>query len=158
MENLDTAFISNNIKFLRKSANLSQEEFAAKVGLNRGNIATYESGVAEPKMSSLLSIAAFFHVSVEHLACSDLSKMVGQAAPADSLGLPPAVIVDFQTKADEIAAVLQSFQTYHRFKMKSMDAIPKDLQMMVINFEELFEVSESLMNQHLTLIQHLLNL
>ncbi len=158
MENMDTAFISNNIKYLRKSASLSQEEFAAKVGLNRGNIATYENGVAEPKMSNLLGIAAFFQVSVEQLACSDLSKFDVNAGPSDKVQLASNVVMDFKNKADELAAVLQSFQTYHRFKMKSMDAIPKDLQMMVINFEELFEVSESLLAQHLALIQNLINL
>ena len=44
-------FIASNLKVLRKSTGWSQTELAECVGLNRGNIASYESGCAEPSIN-----------------------------------------------------------------------------------------------------------
>lgn len=69
-------FISSNIRHLRKLSGLSQQDFAQRVGLNRGNIASYEKGSAEPGTEKLIRIARFFEVDLLDFIERDLSKMV----------------------------------------------------------------------------------
>ena len=54
--------LPRNIKSLRRKLRFSQEELAQKLGLNRGNIASYENGSAEPKICNLLKFASLFRV------------------------------------------------------------------------------------------------
>ena len=56
-----------NIRYLRKKMNLSQEELANAIGLNRGNIASYESGTAEPKIANLVKMSKLFSVPLADL-------------------------------------------------------------------------------------------
>lgn len=68
-----SSVLSQNIRYLRKRQELSQEELALRVGLNRGNIASYENGTAEPKICNLLKLAQIFGISVTDLTQKDLS-------------------------------------------------------------------------------------
>lgn len=68
--------IASNLRFLRKLAGLSQEQFAKKVGMNRGNIASYEKGNAEPNIEKLQRIVKYFDVSLVAFIQSDLSKQI----------------------------------------------------------------------------------
>lgn len=49
-----------NLKFLRRLNALSQQQLATELGINRNNIASYESGYAEPNAKVCLRICAFF--------------------------------------------------------------------------------------------------
>lgn len=69
--------ISSNLKFLRKLSGLSQEQFAQKVGMNRGNIASYEKGNAEPSIEKLQRIVGFFEVDLVAFIENDLSHEMG---------------------------------------------------------------------------------
>ena len=64
LETMKDGFTSDvlklNIRYLRKKMNLSQEELANAIGLNRGNIASYESGTAEPKIANLVKMSKLF--------------------------------------------------------------------------------------------------
>ena len=66
--------IASNIKYLRKSAGLTQEQFANKVGIKRSLVGAYEEGRAEPRLQTLTSIAAVLQVSSDSLINEDLSK------------------------------------------------------------------------------------
>ena len=61
-----------NLKYLRLLHGLSQEDLAIETGLNRGNIASYEKGVAEPKLQNLQKIGHFFQISLDELIGIDL--------------------------------------------------------------------------------------
>lgn len=56
----NATFLALNLRLLRKKFQWSQEEFANRVGLNRGNIASYENGATEPKIYSLLKMSELF--------------------------------------------------------------------------------------------------
>lgn len=58
---------SNNIRFLRKSAKLSQEDLAAKLNIKRHTICDWETGRTEPSIAQLKSIAEAFNVTVNHI-------------------------------------------------------------------------------------------
>ena len=59
-------YFSLNIKYLRNLKKLSQEKLAEELGLNRGNISSYESGT-EPEMKVIFTIAKYFNISVDKL-------------------------------------------------------------------------------------------
>lgn len=66
--------VSKNIKSLRKSARLTQEQLAEKVGIKRSLLGAYEEGRADPRLNNLLAIARIFDVSVDQLISSDISN------------------------------------------------------------------------------------
>lgn len=57
----------NKIAELRKTANLTQEKFAAIIGVARSTIAMYETDKSEPDFNILQKIADYFHVSTDYL-------------------------------------------------------------------------------------------
>lgn len=65
--------IGHNIKYLRKKNNLTQQEFADKIGLKRSLIGSYEEKRAEPKSENLIKIANFFGISTDDLVTERLS-------------------------------------------------------------------------------------
>lgn len=68
------SFLPSNLRFLRKSKGLTQDQFAKKIGIKRSMIGSYEEGRAEPKLSTLQHIAGFFSKSVDELLEYDLEK------------------------------------------------------------------------------------
>lgn len=65
--------IGYNIKKLRNVKNLSQQAFADIFSLTRGNISSYEELRAEPKLESIIKIANYFSIPLEHLLTKQLS-------------------------------------------------------------------------------------
>lgn len=59
--------MKNRIKQIRKNANLTQDEFATKVGSKRNTIANYELGRSEPSSAIFSIICREFGVSEEWL-------------------------------------------------------------------------------------------
>lgn len=68
-------FLKKNIKFLRRSRGLSQQEMANQLGLTRNKIATYESGNSEPNIRNLKKIIDFFGVSFDNIISTDLELL-----------------------------------------------------------------------------------
>ncbi len=66
--------LSINIRYLRRSKGLTQEDLAIKLGVNRAMIGSYEEGRAVPKLSVLQLVAHIFQVSVDDLIGIDLSQ------------------------------------------------------------------------------------
>lgn len=60
--------IGKNIKYLRKSRGLTQDELAKSIGVNRAMIGSYEENRATPKLSVLKDLAYFFKVTIDNLA------------------------------------------------------------------------------------------
>ena len=59
--------MNERIAALRRALKLTQAEFGEKVGVARNTIATYESGVREPKDSVLLMMTKEFNVDIDWL-------------------------------------------------------------------------------------------
>ena len=58
---------SNNIRFLRKSAKLSQDDLASLLNVKRHTICDWETGRTEPSINHLYKIAETFNVTVNFL-------------------------------------------------------------------------------------------
>ena len=72
MENI----IASNIRYLRKSKGLTQDELADKIGVNRAMIGSYEEGRAIPKLQSLQTLSHYFGITLDALVLSDLVNIV----------------------------------------------------------------------------------
>ena len=59
--------LGKNIKALRKSKGLSQEELAVKLNVVRQTISKWEKGLSVPDSDMLISISEVFETSVSNL-------------------------------------------------------------------------------------------
>ncbi len=78
-----------NIKHLRKDKDLTQDQLADKIGVNRAMIGSYEEGRAVPKIAVLQTLSAYFKVSIDHLVGLDLSQPSPERSattPVDAAG------------------------------------------------------------------------
>ncbi len=158
----DNNCLAANIRHLRKSQNFSQEELALRIGLNRGNIASYENGAAEPNVCNILKFANLFRVNVFDLLGKSLeasgiqkcTKATTSPAATDTQPQPDEVLAAFSERAVQLANVLQSFHTCHSFKLQSLETMPREMQILAINFEGLFEAAQALLREHTDLITY----
>lgn len=58
---------AQNLKKLRKSRSLTQEQLGLKLNLSRNQINNYENAMFEPSMETLLQISSFFNVTLDAL-------------------------------------------------------------------------------------------
>lgn len=57
----------NVFRVLRQSANLTQEELAAVLGISKSSISMYENGNRQPDFETLEVIADYFNVDMDYL-------------------------------------------------------------------------------------------
>lgn len=67
-------YLGLNIKHLRKVRELTQDQLADKIGVNRAMIGSYEEGRAVPKLEALRTISHYFDVTIDNLINTDLSS------------------------------------------------------------------------------------
>ena len=66
-------YLAQNIRYLRKSRNLSQEELSDKLGYKSyTTIQKWEMGASEPSISMLHTIADLFQVSINDIVYKNL--------------------------------------------------------------------------------------
>lgn len=58
--------IGNKIKNLRKSRKMTQEDFAAKIGVSRSTLSCYEIGQRTPTLKTLQEIATIFGIGLDY--------------------------------------------------------------------------------------------
>lgn len=59
--------IASNIKFLRKRAELSQEELAEKIDVSRQSVAKWENGESLPDITKCRELAMIFGTTIDNL-------------------------------------------------------------------------------------------
>jgi len=62
-----STYFGVNLKFLRRIKGLSQSDLAKELELTRSKIASYESGVVEPKAMLFLKISQYFNVEPKEM-------------------------------------------------------------------------------------------
>ena len=83
MNNAISNYIAQNVRQLRQSRNLSQEQLSRLSGVPRPTWSNLESGTANPTVSVLTKVAAALQVPVEELISPP--KAVAKFYPADSI-------------------------------------------------------------------------
>ena len=59
--------LGEKIKLLRKSKNISQEQLASMLNINRNYLSRVETGKSEPSSSVLKNIATIFNIDLNSL-------------------------------------------------------------------------------------------
>ena len=77
-----------NLSTIRKSKLMTQEELAAKSGINRVTIAKYETGRQEPTVANALKLATALGVTVDELIGA-VDKWPGCAENAQNTPVKP---------------------------------------------------------------------
>lgn len=170
-------FFADNLKFLRKRAGLSQEQLGEKINLNRGNIASYEKGTAEPRLENVLKIVKLFNIELSDLLEKDLSNSAAIQEELEKMGLQSttaplapeeatahlkAELIDnrmrlerFIGQSDDMQKILEGFRQFHKFKMEKAGDISRDVKNIADDYENLLEVMEALLVSHKELIKYL---
>lgn len=73
-----------NLRRLRKSRNLTQQELGVKVGLSKAVISKYENGMGYPSFDVLIRIAQYFGVTTDYLLGVLESKTIDVSGLTDS--------------------------------------------------------------------------
>lgn len=82
---------ANNIRFLRRQRNISQEELAEMVGYKSfTTIQKWETGDSEPNMGVLRQLADIFHLSISELVETDLENKSSDRPLPSNIILPAA--------------------------------------------------------------------
>ncbi len=68
-------YLSNNIKFLRKRKNFSQEEMAIAIESKRSVWNSYENNIASPPIDMAMRISDYFRISLDTLLRVDLANL-----------------------------------------------------------------------------------
>ena len=143
--------LASNLRCMRKRLGMSQDELAQKVGLNRGNIASYEKGSAEPKLCNLLRLSHFLGVSIHDLTRSDLScEDRYRQAYASYLRLnneEVAELQDFEAAGEELRGVYEGIVRCHAFVHKQTGDLSADARMIDAHFTQLRQVTEELLRK-----------
>lgn len=62
--------IGSKIKNLRKSRKMTQEDFAARIGVSRSTLSCYEIGQRTPSLKTLTDIAEIFGIGLDYFGVS----------------------------------------------------------------------------------------
>lgn len=66
--------ISSNLKYIRDKHNLTQEQFAEKIGVSRQTVAKWESSDSLPDIERCVEISMLFSVPLDVLATCNLNE------------------------------------------------------------------------------------
>lgn len=135
---------------MRKRMGLSQEDLAKQVGLNRGNIASYEKGTAEPKLCNLLRLSSFFGVSIHDLTRRDLGcDTTYKKAYKNFLRLnseEAAALNDFETHANEMSEVFDGIKRCYDFSVaRARDQLDANTRMLDGQFTQLRHLTHEIL-------------
>jgi len=64
-----------NLKQIRKSKNMSQEELSQKVNVTRQSVSKWENGEAYPEMNNILELCKIFNCKINDLVHADMSDI-----------------------------------------------------------------------------------
>lgn len=170
-------YLADNIKYLRKKLGLSQEKLAEILGLNRGNIASYEKGSAEPRIENLLKMMQVFKVEVKDLVEKDLSGIEKLDQEISSLEENESYsenlrkwergrllkrlvnrderIQKFIRQSEEMQKILEGFKLFHKFKMENGRTVTEDVKKISDDYEKLLEVMDVMLETDRKMIEYL---
>jgi transcriptional regulator with XRE-family HTH domain len=171
-------YLAENIRYLRKKFGWSQEKLAEILGLNRGNIASYEKGTAEPRLENLIKMMELFKVEIKDLVEIDLAGMESLGQEIEDLKklhetdqkekfdlrkarlLKRLIDKDEQIKffvrhSEEMQKILEGFKTFHQFKMQNGHRLSDDVKKIADDYEKLLELMESMIETNRNLIDYL---
>lgn len=112
--------LEKRLKELRKSANITQEQLAAAIGVERSSIGKYESPTkpVQPSPDVLLKMSSYFGVSIDYLLGNEKKE---PTAPKDG---EPVNTITFNRNG-KVVRKQYSKETWDTI-IKMLDKIPED--------------------------------
>ncbi len=175
-------YISGNLRYLRKLSNLSQQAFAEKVDLNRGNIASYEKGSAEPSLTNLLKISRYFNVDLMDFIDRDLTEQLPAVAarlPNDSQELAVRFekesLAEIVSKHDldytevsgtqmltqrsiNLEKIIAGLRQYYELKLAKLENLDRSGQLIRLDYGRMLEIAEEILDTNRQLVRKLISL
>lgn len=149
-------FISGNLRLLRKRQGWSQSQLAEKVNLNRGNIASYESGTAEPSICKLLRISRLFDVSTRDFTRKDFHLPGELEAARQALNeharRERSEVSEFRDRALELSELVASSHNLFQYQRKNIVKACPETDMLAGQYEQLYEFTQKLLQEHRALL------
>ncbi len=146
-----------NIRALRKMCCLSQEELAHHLGLNRGNISSYENGSAEPKLCNLMKISSFFNLSMgditmERITCKNhYEQLCNRFRKIDSNQIE--YIEKLEEEIERYSKLIDSSVTcFHHFADQIKENNEKLHPHYLFHYEQMHKITLDLLNKHKELL------
>ncbi|MBB4080611.1 transcriptional regulator with XRE-family HTH domain [Lewinella aquimaris] len=152
-------FIASNLRLLRKQAGWSQTELAEKVGLNRGNIASYESGCAEPSICKLLRISNLFDITTRDFTRRDFNDptelALARSTHHDERNDRRERFASYRERCNELGGLIDSSHHLFEYKRATLDKPCKEAEIYSAQYLQLLELSNQLMKEHRNLLDEL---
>jgi len=149
-------YIASNLRLLRKQQGWSQSELAEKVNLNRGNIASYESGSAEPSICKLLRISRLFMVGARDFTRKDFSDpgelAIAQLTQREEKSQEKASVSEFRDRALELGELVVSSKKLFEYKRTKLENPCSEAELMAAQYQQLYEVTQQLLQEHRELL------
>lgn len=148
--------IAANLRLLRKRRGWSQAELAERTGLNRGNIASYESGSAEPNICKLLRFSNLFGINARDITRRNLVDdgelaLAEAAHDADRLAEKER-LAELRNRALELDDLVRSSHRLFENKRQRLDNPCREAQLFVAQYQQLHEVTQQLLQAHRDLL------
>ena len=150
-------YIASNLRVLRRQAGWSQTELAERVGLNRGNIASYESGSAEPSICKLLRISNLFDITTRDFTRRDFSHAaelaLARSAHHAEREQEQARYAQYRRRHMELSQLVESSHRLFEYKRASLDNSCKEAEVLAAHYLQLHDLSRQLLLEHERLLQ-----
>ena len=150
-------FIAANLRILRRQIGWSQTELAERVGLNRGNIASYESGSAEPSICKLLRISNLFDITTRDFTRRDFSDpaelALARSAHHEEREQEQARYGQYRRRHTELSQLVASAHRLFEHKRSTMDKPCKEAELLAAQYLQLQDLSRQLLREHEQLLQ-----
>ena len=65
---MENNIFGKRLKELRLEKNLSQKDLSKNINVGKSIISAWETGLSDPTLTNLISMAKFFDVSIDYLA------------------------------------------------------------------------------------------
>jgi len=156
--------LSHNIKYLRKSKGLNQEQLAQALNIKRSNIAAYEAKNVEPRLRVILEMAKFFNINLQSFLetkMNDTSKKeVFGSSTTPSLNKHNKIkdsinITAFVEKSIKIRKILIGFKTFHAFRRSKMTKIEPEQAKILGDIDNFIMLMEHLLLHNETMVKAL---
>lgn len=90
-----------NLRSLRESAGISQQNLAAAIGISQQSVNKYENHSTEPDISTLSVIADYFNTSIDYLVGhSDIKRIIEETTPCDLNEDELSLVTAYRTLSD----------------------------------------------------------
>ncbi len=143
-------FLTTNLRYLRKSKQLSQQELANQLGISRSNVAAYERGNAEPNAQRLMKMANYFDIRLsDFLGKNLLEEPAKKVGNDNNLNNQHSEYINtLQEKVDEVDNMLNSIRKFHQFRLPNYKDTSKEFAGLMSNFDNLMNLCEYLIEEN----------